>query len=73
MENLENKATETPENANNVDTTSALEALETLKRLNDWANSNVSYLSAATEYARGYRDGVEQAMSSARFILTTTK
>ena len=34
---------------------------EMLKRIEEWATHYSSYLSTSTEYARGYRDGIERA------------
>lgn len=34
---------------------------EILRRIEEWANSCPSYLSKRTDYARGYRDGIERA------------
>ena len=34
---------------------------EILKRIEEWANSCPSYLSTRTDYARGYRNGIERA------------
>ena len=34
---------------------------EMLNRIEEWANECPSYLSTRTDYARGYRDGIERA------------
>lgn len=34
---------------------------EMLRRIEEWATRSSSYLSTRTEYARGYRDGIERA------------
>lgn len=34
---------------------------EMLKRIEEWALHSHSYLSTSTDYARGFRDGIEHA------------
>lgn len=32
-----------------------------LKQLQEWLNSSTAYLSTRSDYAKGYKDGIEQA------------
>lgn len=34
---------------------------EILRKIDEWANSYPLYLSTSTDYARGYRNGIERA------------
>lgn len=34
---------------------------EILQEIIEWLGNNASYLSTRTDYARGYKDGIEQA------------
>lgn len=43
---------------------------EMLRRIEEWATHPSSYLSTRTDYARGYRDGIERAKEIVLEIMT---
>jgi formyltetrahydrofolate synthetase len=45
---------------------------QTLEEIKKWVDSSTAYLSTSTEYARGYKDGIEQAKAIVQNILDTT-
>ena len=42
---------------------------EILRRIEEWANRCPSYLSTRTDYARGYRDGIQRAKDAVLEIM----
>lgn len=43
---------------------------EMLKRIEEWAMSGHAYLSTASDYARGYKDGITRAKEIVLEIMT---
>lgn len=42
---------------------------EILKKIIEWLGNDTSYLSTRTDYARGYKDGIEQAKGIVESII----
>lgn len=47
----------------------AQRGLEALKALLNWVGASHAYLSTRTDYARGYREGIEQAKNIVKDII----
>lgn len=46
-----------------------MEEKEILKEIIEWLGNNVSYLSTRTDYARGYKDGIDRAKEIVESII----